>query len=224
MNKLSGVLTKNKFLITVSLPKNDAALAVAAEESGADAIKVHTNVVHKASGTRFGTWEEEKTAIKQIIASVKCPVGLMPGAKLTVSPEELKEAYELGIDFIDIYDFDMPAWMLRSEPAKMVALGSDFSIERAKSLGTLGADYIEASIVPSDFYRDPLTVRDLENYTALAAAVKQPVLVPSQKLLKPEHVEIFKKAGVKGIILGTISIGGTPESFREKLPRFINAR
>ncbi|HAR62182.1 MAG: hypothetical protein DKM50_03385 [Candidatus Margulisiibacteriota bacterium] len=223
MGRLTEVLKQKGFVIVVSLPRNDKDLAKAAFECGADAIKVHINVEHKASGTRFGSWSEEKETILDIIASVDCPVGLMPGATITPTYYELQEASDCGVDFIDIYDYDMPLWMLSLQKiGKMIAVGSNYTLNDVRSLEEIGADFIEASIVPSTSYRQPLTVKDLEIYYTMTQSTSKPILVPSQKKLEPADVPLFKEIGIKGLILGTISLGDSPQSFRERLPLFIN--
>ena len=71
----------------VSLPHNEPELAQAALEAGADVLKVHIAADHFASGTRFGTLEEEGERIAQIIAAAKDkPVGIVPGDALEVMP------------------------------------------------------------------------------------------------------------------------------------------
>jgi len=223
MSKIKQLLDKKKFLVVVSLPKNDPALARAAFDAGAHAVKVHTNVTHKASGTFFGSWKEERAVISRIIKNAKGPVGIMPGSAIVPSLDEMKEASDLGIDFLDIYDFDMPAWMLKLNMGKMVAAGHEFTIKRVQALEKLGMDFLEASVVPSELYRTTLKVKDLENYSLLASAVKKPVLVPTQKKIEPSEITLLKKTGVKGLVLGTIAIGATPESFAERIPLFLDA-
>ena len=43
------LMDQRKFTLVVSLPSNDLELAKAALEGGADAVKVHCNVWHRAS-------------------------------------------------------------------------------------------------------------------------------------------------------------------------------
>ena len=58
------LMTDRKFVLVVSLPSNNLGLAKAALEGGADAVKVHCNVWHRASGHTFGTYEENKAFLK----------------------------------------------------------------------------------------------------------------------------------------------------------------
>ena len=55
MKKLIDLLKTNKMTLIVSLPENSLELALAAVEGGADALKVHCGVKHKASGVEFGS-------------------------------------------------------------------------------------------------------------------------------------------------------------------------
>ena len=74
------LLSDRKFTLVVSLPANDLNLAKAALEGGADAVKVHCNVWHRASGHTFGTFEENKDFLKDLISLCgDVPVGLVPG-------------------------------------------------------------------------------------------------------------------------------------------------
>ena len=221
MTKISALFSQKDFLVIVSLPQNDFELALVAFSCAPDAIKVHLNVEHKASGTRFGGWAEEKNTIDQILRAATCPVGLMPGAETMITASELEAAQSAGIDFIDIYDFHMPPWMLNFPITKMIAVGSGYCFRDVKLLETLGADMIEASIVPSADYRQPLTVKDLEAYRLIVESTALPVVVPSQKKIEPSDIALLKQVGVKGVILGTISLGDTPESFQQQLPQFV---
>ena len=50
MSRLISMLHSCPMTLIVSLPHNDAVLSQAAFEAGADAVKVHCNLVHNASG------------------------------------------------------------------------------------------------------------------------------------------------------------------------------
>lgn len=223
MSRLIELMDDKDFLIIVSLPRHDLELAKVAYACGADALKVHINVEHKASGTTFGSWPEEKKVIESIVQAVDCPVGIMPGAQTTATEDELYDAARCGIDFLDIYDSDMPVWMLSSKMAKMVAIGPGFSLSDVQSLENLDADMLEASIIPSTQYRQPLTVKDLEMYHSIVVISELPVFVPSQKRIEPSDLVVLRDMGVQGVILGAVSIGDTLESFRERLPLYIHA-
>ncbi|MBI5631329.1 MAG: hypothetical protein HY921_10660 [Elusimicrobia bacterium] len=225
MNKttaLSKKLSKKGFLHLISLPQNDPELARLAFAAGADAVKVHLNVHHHASGTRFGPWAEEEGKIRAIIKEASGPVGLMPGAESPAGPEDMRQALDAGIDFIDIYDHHMPAWMLELPAGLMIAAGHGASLDDVKAMDELGMDFLEASVIPTADYGKPLMVKDLELYRQLATAARSPVFVPTQKKIEPREVAVLKRAGVRGLILGAIVLGNTAESFQANLARFLD--
>jgi hypothetical protein len=56
--KTEEIFKTKKMVLIASLPKNDPALAKAAAAGGADMLKIHLNVEHAASGTKFGSFDE----------------------------------------------------------------------------------------------------------------------------------------------------------------------
>ena len=58
--KFKELIEGNKFSLVVSLPSNNLELAKAALDGGAQAVKVHCNVWHRASGHTFGTYAENR--------------------------------------------------------------------------------------------------------------------------------------------------------------------
>ncbi len=218
-------LLDERFGIMVSLPRNDPALARAAQEAGADAMKVHLNVDHRASGTHYGTWAEERASILEILRAVDIPVGVVPGADTIASEDELDEMAAAGIDFWDAFSHHAPTRLLRrTDLGCMMAVNYQFPLERADGLGAVGARVIEASIVPPEEYGSPLSARDLVFYRALAGhAAPTPIMIPSQRRLLPEDVPHLAAAGARGVVLGAIVTGHDPIALREVVSEFRRA-
>ena len=75
--KFKELIEGNKFSLVVSLPSNNLELAEAALDGGAQAVKVHCNVWHRASGHTFGTYAENREFLQQLIALCRdVPVSL----------------------------------------------------------------------------------------------------------------------------------------------------
>ena len=72
-------LNQKRPALIASLPGNRLDLAKAAVECGADVVKVHMNVQHRASGLHFGTFEEEKETLQEILSVAKGPCGIVAG-------------------------------------------------------------------------------------------------------------------------------------------------
>ncbi|MBI3923057.1 MAG: hypothetical protein HY318_16675 [Armatimonadetes bacterium] len=229
MNRFLHKARKDSLSLIVSLPANSEELARAALSGGAECLKVHIRVHHDASGTHFGSLDEERANLAAILkVAGGVPVGIVAGAETPATPEELRQLAEMGIDFFDLYDFHMPAWMLKTtDMNRVVAVGSDYDVSRLQALEPLGMEMLEAAVVPHDQYGQPLTVRDLSVYRCLAKAVSVPTIVPSQKRILPEEVALLGATGLRAVMIGAIVTGkeaSTIESvtrtFREAVEDF----
>ena len=214
---------KSKILI-VSLPANSLELAKAAEAAGADALKIHINIVHRASGKEFKSWQEEKENIFKILSSIKIPIGIVPGAgKVIATLEELKEMEKLGIDFYDIYLEDHPACWFQHNTSitRMVALSSSLKdIDLLPLFSYWGIEVVEASCVEHNRYGDRLKASDLLMYHQIVQFTPLPVIVPTQLHILPEELPVLFKTGIKGIMIGAIVTGEDTDNFYEKVSGF----
>lgn len=200
------------FVLMVSIPRNDPEMAVAAFENGADGIKVHLNVNHFASGTGFGSWDEEKKNIQRIIEAVDIPVGLLPGGEKTATKEEVIEARDMGIDFLDAFAHHMPLYLWEiGGLGHMLAVNREYSGEMVQGLDNNGMNMLEATIMPQAEYGTPLNMRDISLYYRLSQWSKCPLIIPTQKKIRPEEVGMLKKAGARGIVIGAVVTGRTVE-------------
>jgi hypothetical protein len=220
-------LLRTRPALLVSLPRNELSLAEAALAGGADGLKVHLNVVHHASGTSFGSWPEEEPAVRAIVA-LGAPVGMVPGTReRTITPREAQEIEAAGVDFLDAYIQDMPVMVAESVSrlALMAAL-SWRDADREWSLGPLESrcTLLEASIVHPDGYGEPLAPHDLAAYREIADRWPDlPAIVPTQRALLPREVEKVLATGMRGILIGAIVTGATPESIERVTRQFRQA-
>lgn len=197
-----------KFVLLVSITQNDLELAKIARDNGATAIKVHLNCAHFASGTDFGTWQAEKEKILRIREEIKLPMGIVTGAEVVPPAEDLVEIRQAGFDFWDLFAHHTPpeyySW---SEMAHMVAVDSSWTKEFVSDLQALGTDVIEASVMPRTIYRTRLTAADLCQYARLARSVDIPIIVPTQKAIRPEEIKYLQRVGVRGLAIGAVVTG-----------------
>jgi len=221
MSKFVKMLKKKPMTLIVSLPENSAALADAAERGGADAIKVHMNVKHAASGTVFGPFEQEKIFIEQIMDKVSVPVGIVPGNEELPTEREMSALKKMGIDFFDMFHENIPPWMFKLKGiGKIAAFGEDYSIDRLMELRDMDVDAFEAAIVERSEYGKDMTVSDLQNYITIAVSSSIPVIVPTQKFIRISDVPLLWDAGVSALMIGTIVTGDKPGSVYEATKNF----
>ena len=216
MNQLLTRLQDNAFTLLVSLPRNDIELAQAALSGGAQGLKVHVNVSHFASGTRFGSWNDERETIGRIVELARqhgASVGVVPGAisgeeQRFATEDEFAQMAEIGLDYFDAYPADAPAWTLRQKHLDiMMAASHGSDIIELQTLLSLGMTLCEASIMPHEEYGQPLNVRDLARLSTLSQAIDAPVIVPSQKKLTPHDMDALQHSGARGVLIGAVVTG-----------------
>ena len=208
MNDYLSLLSREKLTLIMSLPKNDPALCRAAFDAGADAVKVHINVDHRASGTHFGRLCEEGPRLEEMLARRAGPMGLVLGGSPEAVARDFAEVLNMPFSFHSVYAHHMPAWALQSGVPLMAACDGSYSLEEIRCMiPALGAGVLEASVIPGAEYGQPLTMRDLLKYSAIARAVPVPVVVPTQRAAKPDEVHALLQTGVRGLMIGAIVTG-----------------
>ncbi len=232
MNQLYTQLFDQPFTLLVSLPANDVRLAEAALRGGAQGLKVHINVQHFASGTRFGSLDEERenlTRILEVARAAKASVGIVPGAATDdgtafATPDEFAALAEMGVDYFDAYPADAPAWTLSQKHLDvMMAAFHGGTIAQMQELEGVGMRLCEASIMHHDHYGKALNALDIATYAALCEALSSPVIVPSQKRIVPADLAALRAAGARGVLIGAIVTGREAESIESAAHAFRNA-
>ena len=223
MNEYLSMLSEKKLTLIMSLPHNDPRLCRAAFENGADAVKVHINVDHRASGTHFGRLAEERPALEEMLAHRTGPMGLVLGGSLEGAALDAKAACRLPFAFHSIYAHHMPAWALSLEKPLMAACDYSYSLDEIRAMPAAGTDVLEASVIPGAEYGQSLSMRDLMRYRLIAQAVDVPVVVPSQRAIRPDEVAALAETGVKGLMIGAVVTGREEASIAKAVAEFRKA-
>jgi len=224
MNKLLKLFEKNKLTLIVSLPDNDIELAKAAVAGGADALKVHFNIKHQASGVSFGTLKEEKPRLEKILKASKLPVGIVPGDEKKPTEKEMREVIDMGFDFFDMNINKMPPFMFGLKGiTKIAAIDGKAAGERVATIKDENFEAIEAAIIPHLGYGQTLTIGDLQYYISIAISSQLPVIVPTQRRIEADEVPILGETGVKAIMIGAIVTGRTPKMLERATKDFRQA-
>lgn len=224
MDRLRNELDRNKMTIIVALPANSPEMARSAERNGAHAIKTHINMVHRASKVRFGSLEEERSALTEILQTVQIPVGLVPGASLDVSPEDIRILAAMGFDFYDMFcQFMRPQLFKVPGISVMGAVDSSYDLPTIMALGRPPLQMIEIAIIPSSGYGERLSIVDLVRYREVAAQLQVPAIIPSQRTLTAEDVPYLYETGAKALLIGVLSTGTEPDVLAEQIAAFRDA-
>ncbi|TGY43385.1 hypothetical protein E5347_00835 [Clostridium sartagoforme] len=223
-------LNEKKLTLIVSLPANDVELAKAAIEAGADMVKIHLNVEHRASKTRFGSLQEELENVKVIrdlCNTHNISLGIVAGGHNEIPMSEIDGIMENGFEFISLYDKHMNPLIMKKDIYKMVAIDDNYDIELVKVYDSLSIDILECSIMDPQTYGEPLTVREILQYKSIRNSTNTPIVIPTQRKITPEQSLILQEIGINGIMIGAIVTGKTKESiykstleFRETIDNF----
>ncbi|QJD87759.1 hypothetical protein [Cohnella herbarum] len=217
MASLQESLNKRNLTLIVSLPANDAVLAGAALKEGADGLKVHYNVGHRASGNHFGQLDEYEAVFRNIRGQFDGPFGVVPSGSIEgAKREDIERLAPMGFDFYSIYGHHLPSFMLQD-----LGLERTFAINESSDLALLpsashfGFTALEASVIPGSEYGTPLSFADVLKYRYLVERARMPVLVPSQRKLVPDDIRALSDAGIKAVMLGAIVVGKTEDTLRK---------
>jgi hypothetical protein len=213
---------RRRGLLIVSLPRNAVAMARAAVDAGADLLKVHINVRHRASGTRFGSLDEEDPALREIL-SLGIPTGIVPGEDAMITPDDLPRLRQFA--FIDAYVTRLPLFLYDAGIPVIPAIPHDYPASALGSLAALPGEWLEAALVaPEGYGRDPVA-DDLVALSHVGAVTRRHLIVPTQRRIRPEDLSRYFAIGqVWAIMIGAIVTGRTPrgvgratEAFRRAL-------
>ncbi|RXZ80277.1 hypothetical protein EBB07_19125 [Paenibacillaceae bacterium] len=223
--RLQNTLQNKPLSLFVSLPANDAGLAKAALEEGADALKVHINVGHRASGNHFGQLDDYVEAFQKIRKLFDGPLGLVPAGSIDgISRSDWERLAPLGFDYYSIYVHHLSSFMLNGHELDMTfAINEQYDLSLVQWARSYGFTALEASIVPGTEYGTPLSFADVLKYRTLVEHAQLPVIIPSQRKLVAEDMQVLRDTGVKAVMLGAIVVGHTEEQLRRAVSEFRNA-
>lgn len=202
-------LTDGGYPVIVSLARHDLDLAKAALDGGAYALKTHLNAYHRATGTTFGSFEEERPFFEEL-ARLGCPLLVMAGQETVPTAAEMDALHALGFEGFNVYVDHLQPHLLTSKLRPMPALASTSTPDDVARIAAIPGCIIEASIMPFERYRTAMTQVDLQRYAQIVSAVDVPVIVPSQLLLTPDDAVALRDAGIAAPLLGAIVTGDTP--------------
>lgn len=211
--KFKQMIENNRFSLVVSLPANDLEMAKAALEGGAQALKVHCNVWHRASGHTFGSYKENRDFLRQLIGLAgDVPVGLVPGGEdAFVSAEERDELEAMGLDFFSAYSHHLPCFMMESKAlTKMVAIDYTYTQNTLDAVKLSPIEVLECSVQPGENYGTNLCYADILRYSDIAAKTQKPCLIPTQRKIRPDEVRHLYDAGCRAVMIGAIVMGKEP--------------
>ena len=223
MNRFEKMLNAKKMTLIMSLPVNDSILSKAAFDAGADAVKVHINLHHNAGGEDLGSYEENRETFDKMLKEASGPMGIVPGAGCEEILKDIEKVKNSSFEFISFYSRFLPTSVLPISKTLMAACDSGYALEEIKAYEQIGAGVLEASVIPSTEYGRPLCLRDLAIYKSIVSQTTLPVVVPTQRFIRPEDTGLLAAVGVRGLMIGAIVTGKDLHGIVSTVKRFRKA-
>ena len=220
--KLTKALRGGEFPVIVSLARHDLDLAKAAIGAGAFAIKVHLNAYHRATGTTFGSFSQERPFFEKL-STLGVPLLVMAGQETVPTLNELDALADLGFEGFNVYFDHLQPHLLQSRLRPMPALGENSTNEDLKTIVAIPGAMMEASVASFADYGKPLNEADLDRYGEITSKAGIPVIAPSQKRFVADDMAKLKAAGIAAPLLGVIVTGTTPESMQAAVRPIVEA-
>ncbi|MEX2534266.1 MAG: hypothetical protein WD273_01585 [Trueperaceae bacterium] len=225
MTRLTEKLKQDEPTLCISLIDNDAELARAVQEAGADGLKLHTNLAHGPTGRSLGGLERELDRIEAVLAAVDIPVGIVPRGRAGTTREEVERLRDLGFDFVDLYGkHTSPAILTVDGIGNWVAATADYTAEMLSELARRpGVDVVEAAFLPVDTFGSPLSVDDLVRLQVGLRAIQgsgKPLVLPTDRKLELHDLPALLEIGVRNYLLGYAVTGDQPKSTVAATERF----
>lgn len=220
--KLHTAITTGEFPVIVSLARHDIDLAKAALDAGATALKTHLNAYHRATGTTFGSFAEERPFFEQL-SKLGAPLLLMAGQEIVPTAGEMDLLADLGFEGFNVYFADLQPHLLQSRLRPMPALSFDSTPDDLARIIALPGAMLEASIVEFSGYGQPLTEADITRYGEIVTEAGIPVIAPSQRKFTPADMPRLRAAGIAAPLLGAIVTGDTPATMQAAVAPIVAA-
>jgi len=200
---------------------NSPQFAVACEEAGADAVLLHLNQ-DAQGGARFGGWEIEEQSIKDTFSVLKIPAGISIGDNRLMLTSDWEAVVGVGFSFVNMLAHQLPTFVWEDPRInKVVSIGPGYLFEQVRSIADFpNTSAIVASLTPSQLIGLPLTLLDVTTLGLICKLSQKPVLMPTQRLIRPDDVGLMKNQGCKGVIASSTIYGESPDGCREQISLF----
>lgn len=220
--QIHAAMVAGELPVLVSLGRHDMALAQAAVDAGAFGLKFHLNAHHRAAGTSFGSFSDERPFIEQL-AKLGKPLLVMSGQETQPTLQELDLLAAYGVEGWNIYLKHVQPHLYQSRLRPILALDSDSGEADFNAIRAVPGAMIEASIGRFSEYGKPLDRSDLQRFAEIARLSGRPVIAPSQKRFTPADMPALKEAGMGAVLVGAVVTGLEAETLRNSVTPIVEA-
>ena len=128
---------------------------------------------------------------------------------------------KMCFDFLNMKRDHLPEYYSKIKGiAKVLSLGNRFTIDLVLGIGEHGADALDATIIPAAEQGKDLVIGDLQNYISIIIAAGIPVIIPTQRSIRPSEVAIISDTEAKGLMLTPVVLGTSAKHIAKNVKEF----
>jgi hypothetical protein len=113
LSRLQAAMSARGLILLVELPSNSSELSSVVEQGGADSVLLQLFNEHPVTSAYTGGPDLEAQQIKDLMSTLKLPVGIHLGNQKVVTKEEWEQVVSLGFDYAAIGVSKLPPFVLR---------------------------------------------------------------------------------------------------------------
>lgn len=203
MPGLIDLLHKNKMTLIVALQEYNPEIIETAVLAGADALQLPISAeIFKNA--------KEKAKLADFLGKLKLPVGLAIDSKESLTAKTAEAIVKVGFDFINAGIEHLSPVLLKIKGiSKILELNSRYSLDEITLLSSDTFQALDAAILSTAEQGKNLVVGDLQNYISIVLSSGLPVIIPTQRDVRPSEVAILSDTGARGLLLTPVVTGTT---------------
>lgn len=228
LSRLQAAMSSGGLVLFVELPGNSAELARVVEQSGADSLLLQLFNEHPVTGAYTGGPDLETPQIKDILSTLKLPVGIHLGNLKTITREDWEQVVALGFDYAAIGVTKLPPFVLRDRRLPLLSYvppGMPFEYYHALSeYDNIIALSFETSSQVQTEGTNRFNVVDLVTLTLVSKlSGGKPVIFRVSQDVTGDDVQGLFDAGCRGLLLDPAYTGASADFFKVYTEQFREA-
>lgn len=228
MSRLQAAMNAGGLALLVELPSNSAELASAVEQGGADSLLLQLFNEHPVTSAYTGGPDLEAQQIKDLLSTLKLPVGIHLGYQKVVTKEEWEQVVTLGFDYAAIGVSKLPPFVLRDSRLPLlpyVQPGMPFEYYRVLSgYDNILAFSFETSSQIQSEGANKFCVLDLVTLSLVTKlSDSKPVIFRVSQDVAGDDVQSLVENGCRGLLLDPAFTASNAEFFKTYTAQFREA-
>jgi hypothetical protein len=227
LSRLQAAMNAGGPVLLVELPNNSAELASVVEQGGADSLLLQLFNEHPVTSAYTGGPDLEAQQIRDILSTLKIPVGIHLGNQKFVEKVEWEQVTALGFDYASISVARLPPFILRDGRLPLlpyVHTGMPFEYYRyiSRFENVIGLSFETSSQVQADG-ANKFNVMDLVTLQLVTTLSEKPVIFRVSQDVTGEDVRSLMDAQCGGLLLDPAFTASNSEFFKAYTAQFREA-